>query len=266
VPLFGKTGFALYLFAPSTSDFHFLLIIIALRKFLLEVDTRYPVEDQLASGFPEEEHQFFNESQGPIHRRSNGSVILFEDTLRAFNSGSQSAFTTLYHHLYPSIYIYARRFASREDAQDITNEAFLKIWRMEKRFARLQSINLFLRVSVRNACFDLFRHDRFVERKKKELLRLSEERQDALYFEDEISAEYLQRIYKEIEKLAPQRKKIFKLAYLDGLKEKTIAEKLNLSRATVHNQKSKALRQLRIALLQIVCLLLLIGILPIGST
>jgi len=60
-----------------------------------------------------------------------------------------------------------------------------------------------------------------------------------------IHAERDASLWKAIDRLPPERKKIFLLAKRDGLKYQEIAEELQLSVKTVENQMSKALKSLR---------------------
>ena len=63
--------------------------------------------------------------------------------------------------------------------------------------------------------------------------------------EDILRSERDARLWDAIDRLPPERKKIFLLSKRDGLKYQEIAEELNLSVKTVENQMSKALKALR---------------------
>jgi RNA polymerase sigma-70 factor (ECF subfamily) len=86
------------------------------------------------------------------------------------------------------------------------------------------------------------------EEKEKEILYLSE--QDTRHEFDlaEIKSEVLQYVYAEIEKLPEKCREVFKLSYLEGMKLSEVAQHLNISEQTVANQKTKALKMLRLAL------------------
>ena len=85
-----------------------------------------------------------------------------EEILQAFNSGNQAAFTSVYNQFYPSIFQFACRFLSYQNAEDITTDAFCKLWKMVKNFPRLQSIKLFLQVTVRIASIKSLEHKRII--------------------------------------------------------------------------------------------------------
>lgn len=179
-------------------------------------------------------------------KNSSPNEVPAEETLIAFNSGSQAAFTRVHNDLYPSIYYFARRFVNSEDAGDLTADAFVKLWKMEKKFIRLQSVKIWLQVTVRNGCMNHFRYEKYKGERLRELLYLSDEISENYIADEETRAELIKRIDAEVEKLPPQSKKIFKMAWGDGLKNKEIAHQLGISANTVKSHKQKALAILRI--------------------
>jgi RNA polymerase sigma-70 factor (family 1) len=179
-----------------------------------------------------------------------------EDVMSFFNSGSSVAFTEVYNKFYPSVFYFARRFVNPEDAEDITADSFYKLWKINKSFPSLQSVKVFLQVNVRNACINHLEHIKVVEKNKHALFFSVDKMTDEYNYSDEIKAEQIKHILAEIEKLPARRKIVFKLACLEGLKEKEIAAKLKLSIGTVHNHKTIAIKQLRMAALHIFFIML----------
>lgn len=83
-------------------------------------------------------------------------------------------------------------------------------------------------------------------REKEELLdgNIPDEADDSS--EEQIRiAERDARLWTAIDKLPPERRKIFLLSKRDGLKYQEIADELHISVKTVENQISKALKSLR---------------------
>ncbi|HEY8967608.1 MAG TPA: RNA polymerase sigma-70 factor, partial [Puia sp.] len=150
----------------------------------------------------------------------------------------------------PSIYYFAKKFVgSREVAEDITADAFIKLYRLRANFNSLTNIKAFLHITVRNACLNYLRDMKWREQKKRELLYMLTSADEVDRFpEEEYRAELLQRLYEEIEKLPKKCKQVFKLAYLEGLKNEEIARLLKINTQSVKNQKARALKVLRLAL------------------
>ncbi|HWY34605.1 MAG TPA: sigma-70 family RNA polymerase sigma factor [Nitrosopumilaceae archaeon] len=189
------------------------------------------------------------------------SIETEEKLISLFNSGHQAAFTTIYKKLYPNIYYFAKRFVNSEDAADMTSEVFLKLWNMQKSFRSLKSIKVFLQVSVRNASLNRIRNAKVSGKRLTEMAYLSGTIEKDSFQNEEMIAELVRKLYLEIENLPLPIKRVLKMSYLEGMKDKKIAEFLKISITTVYNQKSKALNMLRLALLQS-CLLLLSNLFP----
>jgi RNA polymerase sigma factor (sigma-70 family) len=100
---------------------------------------------------------------------------------------------------------------------------------------------------VRNASIDAIRHDQTRKNFQAEARYLQGENAGAEPMEEFLRAELLKQIHEAIEKLPSRCKEIFKLHWLEGLKNQDIADKLQVSVNTVINQKVRALSKLRIA-------------------
>jgi RNA polymerase sigma factor (sigma-70 family) len=115
---------------------------------------------------------------------------------------------------------------------------------------KLNNIQAFLFITARNASLDFLKYRQRMRENLAELNNKNEQEPDAqLFAETDISAEVLAFIYNEVEKLPEKCREIFKLAYLERLPVKEIAIKLNISPQTVANQKTTALKILRLKVL-----------------
>jgi RNA polymerase sigma-70 factor (ECF subfamily) len=167
-----------------------------------------------------------------------------------FTRGDTEAFTAIYNAYYPTLYSFVKKFIpEREDAEDITADIFVKLWRMHANFDNIKNIEAFLYITARNACLDFLRQLKRRNEKQKELLYvLLQEPAEGILPED-IKAEVLAAILEEIEKLPRSCRNVFKMAYLEGLSNSEIAESLRINNQSVRNHKLRAVKLLRIALL-----------------
>lgn len=185
------------------------------------------------------------------------------DTLiHSFNRGDENAFAEVYHLYYAAIYYYARHFlADPQEARDITAETFVKLWKLRANFDHIHKIKTFLHITTRNACIDVLRHQKWKAGKHQQLIQLLMDDDESMVARNNSpmaaatkfinglgEGELLNRIYGEIENLPPQRKIIFKLSFLEGMKNAEIAARLKISVQTVQNQKAIALKFLRLSL------------------
>jgi RNA polymerase sigma-70 factor (family 1) len=184
----------------------------------------------------------------------------FEESIHSFDLNNREDFTTIYNKLYPYAFFFAKKIVGTEDAADIVSSVFCKLWSHKNTFENLPHVKAYLRISIRNACISYLRKQE--SRFRREETGFKEIYNDETvngYLKEEIGAEKLLRIYAEIERLPHRSKEIFKMAYLHNLKNPEIARRLGITARTVQNQKSSALKILRMTLLTILCLLLYKG-------
>jgi RNA polymerase sigma-70 factor (ECF subfamily) len=169
------------------------------------------------------------------------------DLINEFKKGDPQAFSSYFHlHYRPLCYFAAQLVNSQQDGEDIVKDTFVKLWQKHTDFDSSQNIKAFLYISTRNACLNFLRHLQVKESSRKELIYLEEEKGEELVLNQMIRAELMQEIYSEIEKLPERRREVFKMAYLEGMKNEEIADQMNISIHTVKEHKGKALYSLRL--------------------
>lgn len=166
-------------------------------------------------------------------------------------TGDQKALELLFSIYFARLNDFARNVVKDDViSQDIVQEVFVKVW--EKREA-IESINLegFLFRLVRNRCIDYIKHLKVVQN------RMNEIRLDSKYEElyridfvgDEpyvmIEQELSQKIEKTIQSLPERCREVFILSRLDGLKNREIAEKLNINIKNVERHLARAMQSFR---------------------
>jgi RNA polymerase sigma-70 factor (family 1) len=174
-----------------------------------------------------------------------------QELINQFKKGSKKAFEAIYNNHYVFTYQFAKRFVSNaQDAEDITTEVFLKLWGRHEDFDRYEKIVAFLYISTRNACLNHLRNEKRQLTGQKELLYLLEDETGQYLEQQQITARIYQYILSEIDKLPRQLKKVFTLAYIEGRSNEEIAETLKINNQSVRNHKARALKLLRIALME----------------
>lgn len=157
---------------------------------------------------------------------------------------------------------YACKFVPREEAADIVHDVYITMWRQKKIFIPADEVRYFLYRCVLNACKNRLKHlirTHGFQNEDAAQLQLAEI--DFLEENIEQSADenMLNKVYRNIEKLPPKCREIFKEAYLYQKKSREIAEELHISHRTVEAQLYKAFKLLRRELL----VFLLLSSLPI---
>ncbi len=141
--------------------------------------------------------------------------------------------------------IYASRFMyTRDEAEEVTQEVFVRFWEKCDTLSSDSSIKSFLYKSVHNSCLNKIKHEKVKDAYKQYTEQFLESTaQDEL--NDPNPDALRSRIITEIDKLPPKCCKIFKLSRFEGLKYQEIADHLDISIKTVEVQMGKALKILR---------------------
>lgn len=166
-----------------------------------------------------------------------------------FRKGEEKAFEEVYELFSGPIYLFSRRILNNNtEAQDVTAETFMKLWNLRMNFETLQNVKAFLYITVRNACFNILRKRKDTLRHQEDFNYLLSQNENGPSQHDEIKAEVLQTILREINNLPKQCRKVVEFSFIRGLKNAEIADELGLSLQTVKNQKNRGLRMLKLLL------------------
>lgn len=165
------------------------------------------------------------------------------EQLEALRNGDQDVFRVIYLHYATPVKDFLQLLTRSEDeAKEITQEIFVTIWEKRAQINPEKSFKGYLYTIARNAAFKLF------EQKKVHDRYLSNSYPQAEYYssDEKLIAEETEILMQiAINRMPPQRKKIFEMSRGEGLKSTEIAERLNLSRHTVDNHLAAAKKDLK---------------------
>ena len=140
-----------------------------------------------------------------------------------------------------------------QEAEDIVQDVFMSLWINKDFFDFDKSVKPYLFKAVYNRSINYLKS-------KKPIIDITKSETDQLLsneiiFSDQeeslLLKETQEKIKEFVETLHPQCRKVFKLSRVSGLKNKSIADILNISEKTVESHISKALKGLRIYLKEI---------------
>ena len=164
------------------------------------------------------------------------------EELRNGNSQAMISFFNLYYA--PLCYFAERMIHDRQAAEDIVEDTFMKLWKKHTDFASIQNIKAFLYITTRNACLNLLKQYQRDALSKRELAYLHGDSDDFV-LNSIIRTEVMAEIYRQIEKLPTQSRKVLKMSVFDNMRNHEIAAALDVSIHTVKNQKVRAMQLLR---------------------
>jgi len=180
-------------------------------------------------------------------RKSSDDSSLF----RKIKKGDEGAFELLFYRYYPRLLAFAREIVQSEDiANDMLQDVYLKLWEKRKELRDISVKNL-LYTMVRNQCLNYLRHQRVINNKKVAISEMNqiEELYDIdfhLKTPDSLLAQQLEEeIQHLMNKLPEKSREVFRLSRIKGLKNKEIAEELNVSQKNVEKHISKSLQLFR---------------------
>ena len=151
--------------------------------------------------------------------------------------------------LYKPLCLFALRYIDRlDDAEDIVQQAFADVWDKNSEGLLIGNLKAYLYQAVRNRSLSFISQSPMAQ-----ATDVLPDMEDTSEEEQIRCSERDARLWQAIDKLPPERKKIFLLSKRDGLKYQEIADELNLSVKTVENQMGKALNAVRETVVRIYC-------------
>ena len=166
------------------------------------------------------------------------NVEIEEKYLKELAGGSRKAFEVLYMTYAPRVEYFLRGLLKNDlEAEDITQDIFYKIWSNRETIAQIDSFKSYLFRMAKNAVYNHYSH-LLVKENYIEIEKNKQNYEDLI--EEKIHAEDLELlIVMSIEKMPPQRKKIFKMSRFEHLSNDEIAQQLNISKRTVASRISQ---------------------------
>lgn len=164
-------------------------------------------------------------------------------TLEALQQGSHEAFEAVFLAYYPKVkaFIYGY-IKSAPDAEELAEELFVNLWINHAAIDTSKSFDSFLHTIARNSAINFLKHkyvhDAYLSAAPATGFSSTSE-------EDFIARELGLLIDDAVEKMPPQRKKIYQLSRHEGLSNEEIATRLNTTKRNVESQLSLALKEIR---------------------
>lgn len=171
----------------------------------------------------------------------NEDIIL----VRALKNGDTGAFDQLFALYGKRLFHFALGYLkSREDAEGVVQEVFLKIWRNHKQLNPDLSFKAYVFKIAYHHILELFEKNTQRQAYQHKII------EEAIVFTDETNERLNYRLLLEkvealIQKLPPRQKEILLKRRKEGIPVKQIAEELGISVKTVENHLTEALKNLR---------------------
>lgn len=171
-------------------------------------------------------------------------TIVDSHLVELWRSGNESAYRALFDRYFFKLYNYTGKFiADKNVAEEIVMDVMLAIWQKRDLLNTNLSLSAYLYKSVRNRLID---HLRKQHVPTVSLDQTTIEPPSAFITDSRLLHKELEGLYKSsLERLPPQKKRIFTMSREEGSSYKEIADRLQLSKNTVENHMVAALRLLK---------------------
>jgi RNA polymerase sigma-70 factor, ECF subfamily len=170
--------------------------------------------------------------------------------VRSFMPTGVAAFEHLFKMHFRGLHAYAFTILKEEAmAEEIVQNVFCKIWEKKQLPEIETSPKAYLYKAVYHDCLNYLKHKKVKSAHAMHVVRQSNDREENA--SDKVMAgELKERIHTALNELPEQCRTIFQMSRFEGLKYQEIADEMGLSVKTVENQMGKALKLMRIKLVE----------------
>jgi RNA polymerase sigma-70 factor (family 1) len=160
-----------------------------------------------------------------------------------WRAGNEKAYRALFDRYFYKLYNYtSKRVSDKRISEEIVMDVMLAVWQKRDALNTDLSLSAYLYRSVKNRLIDHFRKQHIPTVS----LDQTVEPPSAFITDSRLLHKELERLYRSsLDRLPPQKKRIFTMSREEGSSYKEIADRLQLSKNTVENHMVAALRLLK---------------------
>lgn len=173
-----------------------------------------------------------------------------QELIQFFREEDEQAIRQVYMtHYKPLVFFCNEIVKDKLQAEDITQEAFVKVWKNRQKFQSIAELRAYLYVSAKNAALNILDHVEVRNKHKNEVARL--ESNEPAYIESRmLFSELMVSVYEEIGKLPPMYAEVLTLLYLEEIPPAQVASQLRLTPENLRIRKFRAITMLKSALVK----------------
>lgn len=168
--------------------------------------------------------------------------------IQKVKAGDFTAFRQLYHIYFQRLFLFAQKFVSAEQAKDVVQDCFYNFWVNRQKIEITSSVSAYLFTIIKNSCYKLLKEEqrKTVGEQNFGLKLKQEELQYFINSEKSIfEFDVKDRIGNVMKNLPEKCAAVFNESRFNGLSNKEIAMKFNISEKAIEKQISKALKLFR---------------------
>jgi len=192
----------------------------------------------------------------PLYR-AEGMELENESIGTLLAQRDEAAFEQMFKTHFKRLHAYAFTILRDEiQAEEMVQQVFFKLWERNENLSLTGSVSSYLYRAVHNESLNYIKHQKV--RSNHQLNVAYSMKNEVEHPAKKIMASELEKkIHSALNELPEQCRTIFQMSRFDELKYREIADKLGISIKTVESQMSKALRLLRVKLVDFLIFILL---------
>jgi len=160
----------------------------------------------------------------------------------------EAGFENLFRSHFKGLHSYAITIVKDEAiAEDIVQQTFFRLWEKRETMGEIRSLTAYLYRSVHNESLNYLRHVKVKSAYQQFTVQQMNDQEHSAAQRIGLK-ELEQRLDKALKELPEQCRTIFQMSRFEELKYREIADRLGLSVKTIENQMGKALKMLRLQL------------------
>jgi RNA polymerase sigma-70 factor, ECF subfamily len=174
-------------------------------------------------------------------------ILADEDLISLVEAADAEAFATLYdRHSRAAFSLAYRMMGERQASEDLTQDAFLKVWRGASSYrAERGSVRTWILSIVHNRGIDQIRSQASRRRTQEKIEASAPRSQPSEAFAETLRNSQRDQVKEALRELPPEQLKVFELAYYSGHTYAEIAELLGLPLGTVKGRMRLGLKRIR---------------------
>lgn len=170
--------------------------------------------------------------------------------IKSLSAGSEQEFERLFKDHFKSLYAYAFTILKNEAiAEETVQHVFYKVWEKKIPGTIQTSLKAYLYKAVYHESLNYLKHQKIKAQYQLHVMHQSKNQADQGASRKMMLKELEEKLRDAMNALPQQCRTIFQMSRFDGLKYQEIANQLGISVKTVENQMGKALKQLRVKLI-----------------
>lgn len=177
----------------------------------------------------------------------NRKIEIDRETILLMSKGDKKAYETIFRRFYPKVHRFvAMLLKNKDDADDVCQLIFLKIWNKREKFTDIRDFDSYLFILTKYTVINYISSRHVMPIDIHSLPELCSN--ESSPFDDVVVKDTQLLVDMVVENMPQQRQMIYRMSREQHLKNEEIAQRLGVQKKTVENHLNLALKEIKKAL------------------